>query len=111
MTRKTYNKEPTANLNVRIPKRMKDILSRNASSERTISTMVKQAIEAFVIQQNLDAMTEDQRNCDGWNRSNCCGAYGLDRDTGLCFECHDHAETECADCEDYQGCENFQTVN
>jgi len=110
MTRKTYNKEPTANLNVRIPKRMKDILSRNASSERTISTMVKQAIEAFVIQQNLDAMTEDQRNCDGFNRSNCCDA-SIDLDIGLCGKCNDHAETQCYDCEDKQGCENYATVN
>lgn len=55
-------------------------------------------------------MTEEQENCNGFERSNCCDAR-LNTDMGLCSDCHDHAETQCADCEEANGCENFKTMD
>jgi len=103
-----YN-EPTETLVVIVPKRIKDALRRNAQSDNSITRQTNNALEAYLIQHDL-GMTDDQRNCDGFNRSNCCDA-SIDLDIGLCGKCRDHAETQCADCEDKQGCENYATVN
>ena len=103
-----YN-EPTETLVCIIPKRVKDALRRMSNPDNSITKQVQNALEAYLIQNDF-GMTEDQKNCDGFERSNCCGAH-IDLDIGLCGKCNDHAETQCYDCEDKQGCENHATVN
>ena len=53
-------------------------------------------------------MRKNTENCEGYNSSNCCGAY-IDIDFGICSDCKEHAGTQCEDCED--PCEDIQKIN
>lgn len=53
MTRQKINKKPKETLVVRIPKEQKDILRRNVDENTTMSKMVKDALSAYIIQNNL----------------------------------------------------------
>jgi hypothetical protein len=52
---------------------------------------------------------EEMENCDGYQCSNCCGAF-IDTEVGICHNCKEHTETECYDCVNKEKCPNAKTV-
>ena len=51
----------------------------------------------------------EEANCKGYELSDCCGA-AIDSDTGICHDCKDHAENQCASCEGRFTCVNYKSI-